>query len=93
MIVLCEECKWLGASANGDPYCVFNNVPLSQPGCLVGDVREKNNRDILRSMTDAELAHFMMQTTDCPCIAKEPGCCRSDISCQKAWIDYLKREA
>lgn len=51
------------------------------------------NADKIRAMTDEELAHFMMRTTDCPCVARANGCCRSDISCQKAWLDRLKQEA
>ena len=53
----------------------------------------QTNYDRIISKTPAGLAYFMMRTTDCPCIARETGCCRSDISCQKAWLDWLKQEA
>lgn len=52
-----------------------------------------SNHDNLRAMSAPALAHFIMRTTDCPCVARETGCCRSDISCQKAWLDWLNREA
>ena len=55
--------------------------------------RPMTNYERLVSVPRAELAYFMMRTTDCPCIAKETGCCRSDISCQKAWLDWLNKEA
>ena len=51
------------------------------------------NADVIRNMTDEELAEFLMRHMDCTdkCLAISDKCCLSDIKCQKAWLDWLKQ--
>ena len=95
----CKSCKYAQPPKPGFPdkvYCgyyLLHMSSFSETECCHFDREIETNYDRLVSVSRAELAHFMMRTTDCPCIAKETGCCRSDISCQKAWLDWLNKEA
>ena len=54
----------------------------------------ETNSDRIRSMTDEELAAWMIQWTDCyDCVARARGCCKSDESCAGSICNWLKKEA
>lgn len=56
--------------------------------------KKPTNADKIRTMTDEELARFIQQCTDCSwCKIRKEGCCVSDLTCRKRWLEWLKQEA
>ena len=52
-----------------------------------------NNADKIKAMTDEELAYYIAMFMDCDeCILKDEGSCVDVITCQTAWLDWLKQE-
>lgn len=91
---ICENCIFVDVPLDKDPCQECNRAFLAQrikPN-FVRKRKPKTNADRIRSMSDEELAYYMMRTTKCPCEARASGCCRSDITCQKAWLDWLREE-
>lgn len=73
-----SECMWIGL--NDEEICT-EYVP-------------KTKGDLLRCMTDEELADLLSQTVDCaccPCKASDDKCDLPDESCKKQWIEWLKQ--
>ena len=51
----------------------------------------KTNGDVFRSMTNAEIAEFMLSFVDCTtCPIHEPGC--EVNGCEETWIKHLESE-
>ena len=83
----CPTCK------HATHQCGKTGVRISRTtGCTFHEPKPLSNGDRIRAMTDEELAYYMMRTTTCPCEARASGCCRSDITCQKAWLDRLREK-
>lgn len=56
---------------------------------------KKTNADRIRSLSDEELATWLARLTDCvccPCRDPHDQCDTVDGSCQKQWLDWLKKE-
>lgn len=84
-MIECKNCRYKGCALCGTDHKIH--------AATCENYTPATHADRIRAMSDEVLAHFMMRTTDCPCVARANGCCRSDISCQKAWLDWLRQEA
>ena len=82
---ICTKCgaKWLFGNDNHNEC----------PECG-GELRKKTNADIVRNMTDEELAEWFDLNFPClrheGCLAEK--CCNDTINCKKAWLKWLKQE-
>ena len=55
------------------------------------DFQPQTNADRIRSMSDEELATFLMDNVDCKyCKMHGPGC---SVDCEKWMLDWLKKPA
>ena len=54
---------------------------------------KKTHADLLRALSDEELAEFIANAVDC-CNCKHPrnGCSENDETCAACWLDWLKQE-
>ena len=52
------------------------------------------NADHIRSMTDEELAEWLMHHCDCmfTCAAMNPYCTKNEKDCEQAWKVWLRQE-
>lgn len=98
--MICGECGYTLPALDGFPkhvFCKYYKLHMSNKAdasrCGYFEKKPMTKADLVRSMSDEELAYYMMRTTECPCEARASGCCRSDITCQKAWLDWLREDA
>ena len=87
----CDNCRLRKESAQA-----FDIHWLGEEDCPYDVCPEiKTNGGRIRAMSDEEMALYLRRTCDCnsDCVAMTDGCCRSGISCQKAWLDWPKQEA
>lgn len=51
------------------------------------------NADRIRAMTDEMLSYYIAMFMECDeCILRDVGNCIDVITCQNAWLDWLKME-
>ena len=85
--VTTSDRTWTGPFGNGSDVCPVCGKPSD-----IG--KRKTVADKIREMSDETMAYVIARNCECSlaCEAKREGCCRSTISCQSAWLAFLKQE-
>ena len=97
---ICENCIFVDEPLDKDPCQECNRAFLAQrikPN-FVSKRKPKTNADRIRSMTDEELAEFLIQDGRCPPERMYPDSCPNcdrvtPKVCYDCWLDWLKQEA
>lgn len=82
----------------GTSWCInpmYSNIGTANEK-LMGGLRKTTNADLIRGMTDEELAEWITELTDCtvyPHTRKDAPCVSIGQTCAASWLDWLKQEA
>ena len=83
----CTKCIY-----NINNECEIGGWTIPKVGCPDGKEKPKTNADRIRSMTDLELANWLIMTHVCTAHFKDEWCKRMR-NCQACWLEWLKQPA
>ena len=90
---MCNECK----RCDGDLCTYFDNYSdrESTIACILFEPKKPTNGDVIRQMSNAELAKFLSTQVICPnCPARTEECIgNASKVCKKNWLAWLNAPA